>query len=238
MTDEHPNLLFGAYVLDSLSQAERRDVDLHLRDCPACAAELAELEPLRSLLASVDAADVEALDVAPSPDLFERMTAAIDAADAPSIEAHVVQEPRSGRRSRSGRRRPSRPRILVAAALAAVALAGAGIGAGVLASSDSSPRPAFSVAAGSVHMDARLESATAGTTLHVAVAGLPVNEHCTLIAVARDGSRHPAGQWVASYDGKAQITTATDVDRGQLQQLVLLGTNGQTLITMPVGTGK
>jgi hypothetical protein len=87
-------------------------------------------------------------------------------------------------------------------------------------------------------MDAQLEPATTGTTLHVTVAGLPINEHCTLIAVAKDGSRHSAGQWVASYSGKAQITTATDFDRDQLRQLILLGTNGQTLITMPVDSGK
>ncbi len=234
MTDQHPNLLFGAYVLGSLSAAERRDVDLHLRDCPACAAELAELEPLRDLLASVDAADVEALDVEPSPDLFERITASVDASETPATPPHVVSvgSPRS-----SSRRRRSRPRMLVAAAVAAIALAGAGVGIGTLASSGSSPASSFSVEAGSVRMDAQLEPAKTGTTLHVTVAGLPINEHCTLIAVGKDGSRHPAGQWVASYGGKAQITTATDFNRDQLRQLVLLGTQGQTLVTLPV-TGK
>jgi hypothetical protein len=123
--------------------------------------------------------------------------------------------------------------MLVAAAAAVVALAGIGVGVGV-ATSESGPRPTFSVAAGSIHMTARIEAAHTGTTLHVTVAGLPVNEHCTLVAVARDGSRHPAGQWVVSYGGTAQITTATDVNRDQLQQLVLLGTNGQTLVSMKV----
>jgi len=42
-------------------------------------------------------------------------------------------------------------------------------------------------------MTARIEAAHTGTTLHVTVAGLPVNEHCTLVVVARDGSRRPAG---------------------------------------------
>ena len=40
----------GAYVLGALEPAERRQVEGHLGDCPACAAELAELEPLPALL--------------------------------------------------------------------------------------------------------------------------------------------------------------------------------------------
>ena len=113
--------------------------------------------------------------------------------------------------------------MLMAAAAAAVALAGIGVGVGVATSGSRSLDRRSPRLPGSVHMTARLDAAHTGTTLHVTVAGLPVNEHCTLVAVAQDGSRHPAGQWVASYAGKAQITTATDVNRDQLQQLVLLG---------------
>lgn len=232
MTDQHPILHLGAYVLDSLSPAERAEVDRHLRDCPTCSAEVRDLEPMRNLLASVDAADVEALDVAPSPDLFERMTASVDAADAPATEAHVLRFPTITNPVRT--KRWSRPRMAIAAAAAAVVLAGTGIGVGVVASSGPAPASTFSTAAGSVRMKAQLESVKTGTTLHVTVAGLPVNEHCTLIAVGRGGSRHPAGEWVATYEGQAQITTSTDIDRNQLQQLILLGTNGQTLVMMKV----
>jgi hypothetical protein len=233
VNDQHATLLLAAYVLGSLSERERREVDRHLLDCPACAAELAELEPLRGILAQVDMNDIETYDVTPSPDLFARMTASVDAADTPGLGSPTPHPSRILRfPSEASGRRP-RTRTLVAAAAAVVALAGIGVGVGV-ATSESGPRPTLTAAAGSVHMTARIEAAHTGATLHVTVAGLPANEHCTLVVVARDGSRHPAGQWVASYAGQAQITTATDVSRDQLQRLVLLGTKGQTLVTMKV----
>jgi anti-sigma factor RsiW len=234
VNDQHATLLLGAYVLGSLDERERQEVDDHLRTCPACAAELAELEPMRAILAQVDMADIEAYDVTPPPDLFARMTAAVDDAELPPPPRSAAPPPAHpvSLRHPESRRRP-RARILVAAAAAVVALAGSGVGVGV-ATSGAGPRPTFSAAAGSVHMTARIEGAQTGTTLHVTVSGLPVNEHCTLVAVAHDGARHPAGQWVASYAGKAQITTATDISRDQLHQLVLLGTDGQTLVTMTV----
>jgi anti-sigma factor RsiW len=233
VNDQHATLLLASYVLGSLNERERREVDRHLLDCPACAAELAELEPLRGILAQVDMNDIETYDVTPSPDLFARMTASVDAADTPRPGSATPQPSRILRFPSNASGRRPRARTLVAAAAAVVALAGIGVGVGVV-TSESGPRPTFSAAAGSVHMTARIEAAHPGATLHVTVAGLPGNEHCTLVVVARDGSRHPAGQWVASYAGQAQITTATDVNRDQLQQLVLLGTNGQTLVTMRV----
>lgn len=230
MNDQHATLLLGAYVLGSLDERERSEVDRHLIDCPACAVELAELEPMRDLLSQVDLADIEAYDVTPSPDLFARMTAAVDAADdtPPAAAGNVVPFPAQAPRRRS------RTRMLVAAAAAVVALAGIGVGVGVATSGSNTPHPTFSAAAGTVHMTAQLEPADTGTTMHVTVSGLPVEEECTLVAVAHDGSRHVAGQWTASYAGKAEITTATDLSPAQLQQLVLLGTDGQTLVTMAV----
>jgi hypothetical protein len=234
VNEQHATLLLGAYVLGSLDERERREVDRHVLDCPACEAELAELRPLPGILAQVDLDDIEAYDVTPSPDLFARMTAAVDAASEPPTSSPVA--PQRARilhfPSLASGRRP-RARILVAAAATVLALAGIGIGVSV-ATPGSTPRPTYSTSTGNIHMTARIDPADTGATLHVTVAGLPVNEHCTLVAVARDGSRHPAGEWVASYEGNAQITTATEVNRDELQQLVLLGTEGQTLVTMNV----
>jgi hypothetical protein len=72
----------------------------------------------------------------------------------------------------------------------------------------------------------------AGTTVALTVAGLPANEHCTLVAVAGDGSRHPAAEWEATYTGDARFTGWTDVPRSQLRQLVLLGTDGNQLVSV------
>ena len=57
----------GAYVLGALEPDERRRVDEHLRDCPACAAELADLATLPTLLDRVDPTELTPAGVRPSP---------------------------------------------------------------------------------------------------------------------------------------------------------------------------
>jgi hypothetical protein len=229
MTEEHATLLLGAYALDALDPAERRDVARHLRQCPACVGELGELEPLPPLLAKLDLADVATLDgastVRPSADLFARLSAA-------AIDATETQPGKAAVRARA--RNSRRPRLMMAAA-AIVVLTGVGVGVGVTrAGSGDQGSSTYSASAGAVHMTVDVSSARTGTTLQVSVAGLPINEHCTLIAVASDGSRHPAGEWVATYAGKATVTGSTDVARARLQQLVLLGTDGRTLVSVTV----
>ena len=54
--------LSGAYVLDALSETERRDVEVHLRRCTTCADEVASLREVTPLLA-------ETVAVAPPPAL-------------------------------------------------------------------------------------------------------------------------------------------------------------------------
>jgi hypothetical protein len=83
-------------------------------------------------------------------------------------------------------------------------------------------------------MTVTLASQTTGTALAVMVSGLPQDEHCRLIAVATDGSRDLAGRWDATYQGQAQETGSTGIPRSRLAKLVLLGTNGQRLVTVPV----
>ena len=253
MSAHHSTLLLGAYVLGSLDPAERRQVELHVRDCSPCAAELSELAPLRALLRKIDPDELGVGAVSPSPDLFTRLSVAADAALHrapelnPDIAAHWEQAPTGATalgstnppaRSAANRSRrrwagvARRPRVLIAAA-AVVVLASAGISTTTWAVGHHADST-YSAAAGRVHMHVTVTAATTGTTLRVTVAGLPVHEHCTLVAVALDGSRHVAGQWVATYAGQATVTGSTDVARGQLKQLILLGRDGHQLITVPV----
>ena len=52
----------AAYVLGSLSSAERREFEAHLETCDRCRAAVAEISGMPALLAMLDVDDVQALD--------------------------------------------------------------------------------------------------------------------------------------------------------------------------------
>jgi putative zinc finger protein len=217
MSCPHGATDLGAYVLGALDPAERRRVDEHLRGCPSCAAELTELDTLPPLLAGVRLDDLDGAPVAPSPDLFERMSAAA-AADEPGA---VVRALRWGQ----GRR------WLLAAAAALVVLgAGAGVTSWALRGHDDTR----SVVAGDVHMTVTATAQGDGTSLDVTVAGVPARTNCTLVVVDADGHRHHAGEWAATYEGKAWFKGWSDVDRSDVEDVVLLGSDGQELARLPL----
>jgi hypothetical protein len=199
----------GAYVLGVLDQTDRRDVDTHLLDCPECAAELSELEPLTPLLARLTIDDVGAPGVMPSDDLFSRVAAAAD---------------------RAAHRRLLR---LLATAATAVLVVVAGVGVGLRLTAHRPP-VTFAASSGQTHMSVAITGRTSGTDLIVSIDGLPVDEQCKLVAVSRAGTWDTAGSWVATYAGTAKVTGSTTIARGQLAKLVLLGTNGRVLVTVPV----
>jgi hypothetical protein len=69
-----------------------------------------------------------------------------------------------------------------------------------------------------------------GTALDVSVAGVPAHTNCTLVVVDRAGDRHPAGEWAATYEGKAWFKGWSDVERSDVENVVLLGSQGQELV--------
>lgn len=114
----------AAYVLGSLSPAERREYEEHLAGCPACQAAVSELAGLPGLLAQVPpedaallaAAPVEVLDEGPPPDLLARM------------------------RGRSTRRRRLTSAVVGAAAALMLVLAGIAYAAGLPPFGSSEPQ--------------------------------------------------------------------------------------------------
>ena len=52
----------AAYVLGSLSSAERSEYEAHLRTCPSCRQAVAELSCMPALLSRLDGEDVAAID--------------------------------------------------------------------------------------------------------------------------------------------------------------------------------
>lgn len=193
----------GAYVLGALPPDERRQVEEHAAGCPSCAAELAELGVLPALLDRVTPEDLQPVAVASSPELFDRVVAA----------AAVRPDPR-------------RRRLLLAAAAAVLVLLGAG---GVVWAQQGGPET-YSASAGSVQLTVTPVEAGNGSALDVTVAGLSSGQTCRLVAVDRDGERHPAGEWVVSYEGEGRFRGWTDLEPDDLAAVVLLGEGGEELV--------
>jgi len=200
----------GAYVLGSLPADERAALDAHLLDCPVCAAELSELETLPPLLDRLSIDDVTAESPVAPDDLFDRVAGAID---------------RDEKRTRRNRR-------ILAAAAAVVVAGGTAIGINAATGGGHPAWHTFQASSGQVQMHVDLVGETTGTQLRVHVAGLPDDEHCRLVAVSRSGERDPAGSWTATYSGGADVTAWTSYRPDQLSRLVLLGTDGQRLVTV------
>jgi anti-sigma factor RsiW len=196
----------GAYVLGALEPADRRRVDEHLRRCPACAAELAEFAALPGQLARVDPADLSPVGVTPSPDLFARMSAA------------AAPPPR---------------RLRTWALVAAAVLVLAGAGAGVAVWTTGSGEQTVTATAGAVRATVTASAVDDGSVLVVSVAGMPPGQTCHLVAVDRDGTRHPAGSWAASPNGDGTWRGWAEVQRADLAEVVLLGDGDRELVRVP-----
>jgi anti-sigma factor RsiW len=211
MTCPGPDAIgLGAYVLDALEPEERHRVEEHLRVCPDCAAELAEFRSLPAMLDRVRLEDLEPVSVAPSPDLFARTAAAATDVGQPS-------------------RLRSRTWALVAAAVLAVL----GIGAGVTVWVNRPVEQSATVSEGPVQVTVTASPRNDGTALEVAVAGLRPGETCRMVAVGRDGGRHPAGDWPASEAGDGRWRGWTDLSRSALTEVVLVGDGGRELVRVP-----
>jgi anti-sigma factor RsiW len=197
----------GAYVLGALEPGERAHLEEHLRGCPTCAAELAEFRSLPALLDRVRPEDLRPVTVAPSVDMFERLSAAA----AP----------------------PSRIRSRTWALVAAAVLAVLGAGIGVTVWATGSGDRTVTASAASVRATVTASAADDGSALVVSVAGMQPGEVCHLVAVDADGGRHPAGVWPASTSGDGTWRGWADVDRGDLAAVLLLGDGGRELVRLP-----
>jgi anti-sigma factor RsiW len=214
MSCRETTMSLGVYLLGALDPVERAEVEAHLDTCESCRQELAELAALPSVLDQLSIEDF-ALEPPEVPDdLFERVAAQARAEQA----AHDAGSRRNYRR------------LLVAAAAVLVITAGSIASVAGLRSH----HEVYKVQSGPVQMAVALDAQTTGTALRVTVRGLPQNEHCRLIAVAKDGTRDVAGRWDATYAGVAQQTGSTSIPQSELAQLVLLGNGGKTLATVNV----
>jgi anti-sigma-K factor RskA len=196
----------GAYVLGALDPEERRRFEEHLEHCAVCLAELAEFAPLPAMLDRVRPEDLQPVAVTPSPELFDRVSAAA--------------------RREEPRQQGIRRWLLAAAAVLAVLGAGTGV---VVWATGSGNSDTVTASDGPVRATVSAHAGNDGSVLEVTVAGLRPRETCRLVAVDDDGGHHPAGEWPVSSEGGGRWRGWADVERSALREVVLYGDGDREL---------
>ena len=221
----------AAYVLGSLSSADRREFEAHMVDCPSCREAVAQLSGMPALLSRLDRNEVAAINESDHTSGVQEMSAEL----LPSLLATV-----------RWRRRRTRLVTWTAAAAAAVVLS-ISVLVGVAGLSPTSAPPQASASA--------LPMAQVGTTLlastvslssqqwgtHIAlkfVCTAPVYAHhdtVALVVVGRDGSQSRLATWVAIPGHTATPTgsISTPVDQIAAVQVVLAD-NGAVMLQRSV----
>jgi anti-sigma-K factor RskA len=181
MTDIHA--LSGAYVLNAVDDLDRARFDRHLAECPACAAEVAELTETITGLTAVSAE-------APPAEL--RTAVLARAATTPQLPRDTQRAPR---------RRAADWRRWLAAAAAVVALGGAGaVGYAIADHSHSGGTEAADtrrIAAVLAAPDAQTQSVATGSGRVTVVTAPSLNDGVAVLAnLPSPGAGHTYQLWV------------------------------------------
>jgi anti-sigma factor RsiW len=216
----------AAYVLGSLSSADRRDFEAHLSVCPICSQSVGELSGIPALLSKLDGDTVAAMDAGghtaapePTPNLL------------PSLMTEVRR-----------RRRRTRMVTWTTGAAAAVLLA-VGLFVGVSGQHPASLPPQATVAA--LPMDqvgttalastVSLSSQHWGTYIDLSCVCLaPVTAHhdkLAMVVVSRDGTHTQLATWVADPGHTANLGGSTSTPVDQIAQVQIVSAdNGNVLL--------
>lgn len=217
MTPEHQQQreALGAYVVGALDPAERRGIELHLRQCRGCTDELARLSALPAMLGRVSEQEVQAGLLVPSQDLLDG----------------VIRRLADTERILRARLRRWR---LTAAAACVVALVAAVVAVTPWDSGPdrlvvtATPLPATSAAATGEVAAIAWEW---GTTVELQAADLPRRDAYVLWAVAEDGRRERAGTWGVTSSGNARVRGASSIDRAELDRVEVTDDDGTVLMS-------
>ena len=215
----------AAYVLGSLSPADRREFEAHLSVCPLCNQSVGEISGMPALLSKLDADTVSAMNSdrhevePPPPNLL------------PSLLGEVHR-----------RRRRVRIVTWTSGAAAAVLLA-VGLFVGVWAQHPAPAPPQAVVSA--LQMDqvgtkalastVSLSSRQWGTYIDLdCVCLAPVTAHhdkLAMVVVGRDGSHTQLATWIADPGHTAKLAGSTSTPADQISQVqVVSADNGQVLL--------
>jgi anti-sigma factor RsiW len=216
----------AAYVLGSLSSAERREFEAHMTDCPLCGRAVGELSGMPALLSQLDRDELAAIDDRSGAESLPDELL-------PSLLAKV-----------SWRRRRSRIVTWTAGAAAAAVLA-IGVLVGVagqhLTSVPTPPQasvsaqPMAQVGTNRLASTVSLSSRQWGTFISMnCVCLAPLNAHhdtLAMVVVGRDGSHTQMATWVANpgHTATPAGSTSTRVDQIAAVQVVSAD-DGQVLL--------
>jgi Putative zinc-finger len=207
----------AAYALGTLDPADRARLEAHLPGCAECREVLASVAGLPRMLALVP------------PDTFR--------ADGATQRGHPAERPWEAMYERllaaAVTRRRSRRRLALTGAAAVLVLAAAAGGAAVVEALSGPAVQVVAGGAGAVKATVQVRETSTGTALRLQLTGVPPQEHCSLVAVDRDGHREVASTWVATYSGTATIDSSTAIPRSRLSWLRIETANA-TLVAMPV----
>ena len=220
---EHTDV--GAYALGLLEPRDRQAFEEHLAGCPECAAELAELSGMKTLLS----------DLGPV------------AAPAEPTVANVTDLVR--RRAESQRRHTRRQVLLGAAAGVAVLAGGVGVGLAVAGqpASQVSQNAGRTVSAvdeqTGVRAKATLVAKPFGTQVTVDLAQIQGPLECRFIAVSRTGTRFQIGTWFLpphvkfgspSHPEHLLLKGWTTIKPGDLSRIDVVAEGQGTQVSIPV----
>jgi hypothetical protein len=228
--DTHPYALWdAAYVLGSLSCAERRAFEAHIKGCASCADAVSDLGGMRALLAQIDRGYVDTLDEADGPAGF-----------APPRNELLVEV--------TTRRRRSRAASWTFSAAAAVAI-------GLFAAVESSPMAALPApqpgqASALTMTPTKPVPLTATVTLTRWAWGTRIEMQCTyeagpidadyhgdeagdklaMVAVGRDGSRTQLATWTARIGMPDQLGGSTSMPVDQIASVQIVSADAGAVL--------
>jgi Anti-sigma-K factor rskA/Putative zinc-finger len=203
----------GAYLLGALSDDRRAALMAHLDGCPACRAELEELEGVARLLPLADPVRSAERPV-PPPHLRD------------AIFHRIAHERRLQRR---------KSRTLAGLVAAAAAVMAIGIFAVATREDD---QPTATVSFARSESSARLEYFPWGTQIELSVADLPGEEVYGVWLEKPDGSRVPAGSFWAPKGGEPDITMSAALNFEDCTGIGVTNDDGKTVLYAQIEWSK
>lgn len=212
----------AAYVLGSLSAAQRREFETHMAHCPACREAVADLSGVPALLSQLDRDEVAAIDESgPAPEMSEELL--------PSLLATV-----------RWRRRRTRVVTWVASAAAAAVLAiGVFVGLEGWSSTPAqqvtaSAEPMAQVGTTLLTSSVQVTNQHWGTSINLKCVCLaPLNAHhdtLAMVVVGRDGSKTRLATWVAVPGHTANPAGAISTPADQIAAVQVVAADSGTVL--------
>lgn len=208
-------LAIGALVVNALEPDERLQLQLHIAGCADCRTTHRELADLTRALDLVTPKDLTAMARRPAPSELAYQRLRQVAARQPRRRAHR--------------------RLLIAAAALVIAAGGVAVAVGLEQAEREASTSTVSASEGTVDARVVLTSTESGTRITLVLNGVAPGERCQLVAVGRDGEEEVASTWTATYAGAASVTGNVQLERSEVDQLIIRTLDGRTLVTLDAG---